>query len=419
MKDKLRENIESLVVAVALALIIRASVVEAFVVPTGSMAPAIYGKHVEVTCGTCGLELAWGMKPKNGRRDRPLSIQCLACKGTTEVGFHSYSSGDRLLVNKFVHKMKGLARWQITVFKYPGDRPDRKGKNYIKRLVGFPGESVRVRNGDLYINDKIERKPFNVQRNMWIKVRTNDFRGDLWKDFWSSRDTASRVEGGTLWLDPSRSTGLSFGGGVSDALLYNVSKGTSGSGSAVGDLNLTLEAEIPAGSGIFVGLPGNDSKFRFVVRSGQGKSSITDSSGSIVWKDSLGLKPGSHVVECWNVDSALYLVVDGKLRAGFEYSPRDPGVYSSSDIVFGTVGGPAGFRRSVLYRDVYYCALGNKSEDYGIRSTYRLSKNQYFMLGDNSRWSSDSRDWGSVSEDLIRGKAVVRFWPPLRMGIIR
>ncbi len=59
MKDKLRENIESLVVAVALALVIRASVVEAFVVPTGSMAPAIYGQHVETTCDTCGLSLLW------------------------------------------------------------------------------------------------------------------------------------------------------------------------------------------------------------------------------------------------------------------------------------------------------------------------------------------------------------------------
>ncbi len=74
MKDKLRENIESLVVAVALALIIRASVVEAFVVPTGSMAPAIYGKHVEVTCATCGLELALGMKPENGRVRRLISV---------------------------------------------------------------------------------------------------------------------------------------------------------------------------------------------------------------------------------------------------------------------------------------------------------------------------------------------------------
>ena len=65
MKDKLRENIESLVVAVVLALIIRASVVEAFVVPTGSMAPTIYGQHVESRCGTCGFKLAVGMEKED------------------------------------------------------------------------------------------------------------------------------------------------------------------------------------------------------------------------------------------------------------------------------------------------------------------------------------------------------------------
>ena len=90
-----------------------------------------------------------------------------------------------------------------------------------------------------------------------------------------------------------------------------------------------------------------------------------------------------------------------------------------------------GFRRVTLFRDVYYCVLEGSPNNYGVRSTYRLSKkgfdpstgketeNEYFMFGDNSRSSSDSREWGDVNESLIRGKAVVRFWPPCRMGIIR
>ncbi len=84
-----------------------------------------------------------------------------------------------------------------------------------------------------------------------------------------------------------------------------------------------------------------------------------------------------------------------------------------------------------MFRDVYYCALRGSSNNYGVRSPYKLSKkgldpstgekteNQYFMFGDNSGSSSDSREWGDVNESLIRGKAVVRFWPPRRMGMIR
>ena len=184
MDSKVKENVESIVVAIGLALIIRASVVEAFVVPTGSMAPTIYGRHVETVCGTCGFELTLGMKKEDSSKDRPDVIECPVCDKSTDIGFLNYSRGDRLLVNKFMHKMTGPKRWQIIVFKCPA--PGKTRMNYIKRLVGLPGESVLVLNGDLYINGKIERKPFDVQRHMWIKDYSENFHGDLWKHYWSS-----------------------------------------------------------------------------------------------------------------------------------------------------------------------------------------------------------------------------------------
>lgn len=42
----------------------------------------------------------------------------------------------------------------------------------------------------------------------------------------------------------------------------------------------------------------------------------------------------------------------------------------------------------------------------------------YFVLGDNTEGSYDSRMWGFVSEDKIRGKAFVRFWPLNRIGLL-
>ena len=137
MNSKAKENIESIVVAIVLAFIIRASVVEAFVVPTGSMAPAIYGRHVETTCGTCGFELVLGMRQDEGRGDRRSFLECPVCGESTEIGLHSYSSGDRLLVNKFVHKMKGLTRWEIIVFKCPD--PEKK-KEYVSKGLSSLGQ---------------------------------------------------------------------------------------------------------------------------------------------------------------------------------------------------------------------------------------------------------------------------------------
>ena len=49
-----RETVESIVVAVILAFLFRAFIAEAFVIPTGSMAPTLQGRHMDVRCIECG-----------------------------------------------------------------------------------------------------------------------------------------------------------------------------------------------------------------------------------------------------------------------------------------------------------------------------------------------------------------------------
>ena len=51
-----RETIESIVVAFTLALLFRAFEAEAFVIPTGSMAPALMGRHKDLVCMACGRD---------------------------------------------------------------------------------------------------------------------------------------------------------------------------------------------------------------------------------------------------------------------------------------------------------------------------------------------------------------------------
>jgi hypothetical protein len=54
-KDGFREIVETVVFVVVLVLILKAFVAEAFVIPTGSMAPTLFGYHKRVTCPECGF----------------------------------------------------------------------------------------------------------------------------------------------------------------------------------------------------------------------------------------------------------------------------------------------------------------------------------------------------------------------------
>lgn len=110
-KGRLRENVEAIVIAVLLALFIRAFVVQAFKIPSGSM------------------------------------------KETLQIG-------DHILVNKFIYGIKlplvgtpvipisRPEREDIVVFRYPED-PD---KDFIKRTVAIAGDTVAIRNKQVYLN---------------------------------------------------------------------------------------------------------------------------------------------------------------------------------------------------------------------------------------------------------------------------
>ena len=51
-----RETIESIIIAIVLALMFRAYEAEAFIIPTGSMAPSLQGQHMDLECANCKLD---------------------------------------------------------------------------------------------------------------------------------------------------------------------------------------------------------------------------------------------------------------------------------------------------------------------------------------------------------------------------
>lgn len=202
-QDSFRETIESIVIAFVLAFLFRSFEAEAFVIPTGSMAPTLTGLHKDLagrqSCIQCKHEYFVGaseevdtetgaQKYESMDRSRPRQIAsgtCPVCGYTMDIGpenpqhqhYYSYT-GDRILVSKFAYQFQDPERWDVVVFKYPQSAQ----KNYIKRLIGKPNETVKIYQGDIYTRDdltkgaefQIARKPPNKLRAMMQMVYDND-----------------------------------------------------------------------------------------------------------------------------------------------------------------------------------------------------------------------------------------------------
>ncbi|MBI1248401.1 signal peptidase I [bacterium] len=167
-----REFIESLVVAVVLALLFRAFEAEAFVIPTGSMATTLLGRHKDVVDQYTGYEYTVGASSEVDRDTHAevghvvKAIDPLYHR-LTDIGNDPSHSGDRILVSKFAYDFADPERWDVIVFKCP----IKPQINYIKRLIGLPGETVRIYHGDIYIK-KPGENAFAIARKPPVKQLT-------------------------------------------------------------------------------------------------------------------------------------------------------------------------------------------------------------------------------------------------------
>ena len=153
----IRETVESLAVAFILALLFKAFIAEAFVIPTGSMAPTLMGAHKDIKCEECGYQYQCGASDEfndvGSRSDELVyATTCPLCRkpqvaNPNESANQSTFSGDRILVSKLAYAWNKPQRWDVIVFKFIQDAR----LNYIKRCIGRPNETIRITEGNIYV----------------------------------------------------------------------------------------------------------------------------------------------------------------------------------------------------------------------------------------------------------------------------
>jgi signal peptidase I len=379
-----RDNLEAFAVAIALALVIRHYCIEAFRIPTRSMMPTLLGDD--------------SMRRRHG---------------------------DRILVDKFAYLRREPHRWEVVVFQYPLNR----NRNFIKRLIGLPGEWLRLVDGDVWVSTDqgeswaIQRKPPGVRDQLFFpyypepKDRPNAFRGaENWEVGvgWriSEREGIFKVDAARepAWLRFARTV-----------LPYDEADEGNAFKPYAGDVRVTIDLEVERAGTLVVWLTEHGRKHRLVLGAEESHAIIVRDEGKEHrFPVDVRLQAGDALdLSFANVDNTLVIGIDGSHEVATEIPfpdpPREPfeprlygdGVEWKHEIALEARGLAATLTDVRIDRDLYYDA--NKPNPLQV---WKVPEDHFLVLGDNTRASKDSRAWKVGRVHLGNGDVITWEVPP-------
>jgi len=450
--------------AFVLTLVFIVFEMQAYTIPTGSMADTLMGAHFRLRCSQCGQGYNYGYMPQ--RYGLPENVapsfnlpvsqpgpMCPAC-GYTLLPQDTVpvTKGDRIFVNKCIYQFIDPKRWDVVVF----NSPLHPHINYIKRLIACPGETVEIIDGDIYINGQIEAKPANVQQELWMPIYNNgylpvnpaegQFNGRVWKQPFVNT-TGSKWQ---LNTDGAKKFLLDSGGDKINIIEYNAISGRDFKAFCSHNDSRMLPS-LPVCSDLMV-------RFYCGSKGGEGKigASLTkyatrytatvDLTGELVIektengqvvplaKKTIAMPSGGGPVyfEFANVDHQLVLRFgDEKLKYEIGKLLQDDGPMAVRKTPQVSILGSGCLELSEIeiYKDIHYVSMvskdGMKIQRAGYGNPFKLGDDEFFVLGDNTANSADSRFWespglgnndtqysmGAVPRDYLVGKAFFVYWP--------
>lgn len=471
-------TLEWLIVAVSLTLIFIVFLMQAYTIPTGSMADTLKGAHFRLRCSQCGYKYDYNFQPNAPpyrmpdnyvpRTDVPVGPdepRCPSCGYYLQIrqrmsvgGYNVWAGekrqvtkGDRIFVLKCMYQFTEPKRWDVVVFK----NPLNPRENYIKRMIATPGDTVEIIDGDVYIDGRIARKPAKIQEELWMCVYDNDyqpvnpqierFNRHLWQQ-------PFRNQRGSQWsLEERNDTMFSLDDatGKTHAIVYDTNIGNDFRATYAYDDSRGYRT-MPICSDLMIRFHvGRDS--RGIVGAGLSKYGTryegwVDLAGRMVIERLTGQEREEltrlriNAVEIdepvlfrfANVDHQLILEFgDEVLKFDFGRAPDDAGRRRTDTMpeaaIFGA--GKLALSHIGIFRDTHYVTSMGSNRSNVLRAGegdgFELGADEFFVLGDNSPASKDSRLWdkpgkgnrgrqyrpGTVPRDYLVGKAFFVYWP--------
>lgn len=364
----IRDNLEVFAFAIAMALGLKVYALEVYQIPTGSMQPMLMGTDLQ-------------------------DPQTRAPAG----GLH-----DRVLVDKLSYLLREPERWEVIVFRYPL----LSSTNYVKRMVGMPGEEIWIRHGDVWAREHADedfailRKPLSLQKELWRKVHPLVADADQpWRIWRRSGNWMYEEDGSVLVVADGGSARFArtikdnYRDGYPDKIREQIPIGGGGySGSnIVSDLRFTCALETTTDSESFrLQLKAGPHSIRVVVPgpAGDGLLRLEGDEGELSTLEFVGATgPIQLEVAFWDHTVLVTAEAENGVEAmAIHPLTLNPAPASSNGVSLVGMGGPWRVSDAQIDRDIHY------TESFGS-SLYSIPEDSYFMLGDNTQNSLDSRGW--------------------------
>lgn len=366
-----------------------------------------------------------------------LCSQVRVSTGSMEPTIHGDPArGDELVVFNPWYTLSSPDRFDLALLERPDGDPNEK--LMVKRIVGLPGESIRIQDGDLYVQKVGEG------REMRIEKTYKEFRPLLIRRFFEKFIDLDRcfnydarevkpVHGGavitggesrpdvpTLALDPRA---VAFDDGWVDP------SGVEHPGEEPEhDLLFDLEVEPTSEATCLefsLDLGTSDLHFAIVpFASGHSiqLSRSTDTSIEPYSQPIRSISAGSkHHLEFFHIDGQAGVAVDGRQELMITLPPTGAAVGIGSRGAraagFSVWAGGAKLTRFEMWRDIHYTEPSELQYG-GHAEACRIPQDKVFVLGDHSEASTDSRMFGPVPLKNLRGRPIFIQSPTSRMGLI-
>ncbi len=334
---------------------------------------------------------------------------------------------DRILVDKACYLVREPKRWDVVVFRYPLKR----NQDYVKRLVGMPGDHLRVEAGDLYNIQKngnkpstwkILRKPSGVQAGLWRSLF--QARDENAKDAFESRAGEWEFQDAQLrgrdqgsgarvsFLPPAGLTNAYWHGYPSPIREKIVAQiGNAGLGNHpphyVGDLAWSLRLDLSKDTQTFwlqqkqKPRGQRTRRFRFEIkRKAKGlyaqisRAEVRGNRVILGTEKTVGIDlpdPSELEIRFEHRDGLLEAWVGSQKVGSLSTVLPRPNPLESLFLEMGCKGGEVSISELELKRDLYYTKDGVEGK------TIDVPEGHYFMMGDNTQASEDSRLWRSLT----------------------